>query len=86
MEDAMAFTPTQAEIDDESRRIRRLRIVVQLTLQTIAGGGLPPEKAAEMVAATRNLALELFPDSENAFDLLYKPQFQRMMHAVYRLQ
>jgi hypothetical protein len=86
MEDAMAFPPTQAQIDDESRRIRRLRIVVQLTLQTIAAGELPPEKASEMVAAVRHLALQLFPGSEDAFDLLYRPQFQRMMHAVYRLQ
>jgi hypothetical protein len=86
MENATPFAPTQAEIDDESRRIRRLRIVVQLTLSEIAGGGLPLEQAAEMVAATRNLALEMFPGKEGAFDLLYRPQFQRVMHAVYRLQ
>jgi hypothetical protein len=86
MEGAIPSSPTQAEIDDESRRIRRLRIVVNLTLAEIASGGLPPEQAAEMVAATRNLALEMFPGKEDAFDLLYRPQFQRMMHAVYRLQ
>jgi hypothetical protein len=83
---AAPLGPTQAEIDDESRRIRRLRIVVQLTLDTIASGDLPPEEAAEMVAATRNLALEMFPGKEGAFDLLYRPKFQRVMHAVYRLQ
>ncbi len=82
----MAFPPTQAEIDDESRRIRRLRIVVQLTLDTIADGDLPLEEAAQMVAATRNIALEMFPGKEGAFDLLYRPKFQRVMHAVYRLQ
>jgi hypothetical protein len=86
MENATPFTPTQAEIDDESRRIRRLRIVVQLTLSEIASGGLPLEQAAEMVAATRSIALEMFPGKEGAFDLLYRPQFQRVMHAVYRLQ
>lgn len=82
----MAFPPTQAEIDDESRRIRRLRIVVQLTLDTIADGDLPLEEAAQMVAATRSIALEMFPGKEGAFDLLYRPKFQRVMHAVYRLQ
>jgi hypothetical protein len=86
MENAMAFPPTQAEIDDESRRIRRLRIVVQLTLDTIADGDLPLEEASQMVAATRNIALEMFPGKESAFDLLYRPKFQRVMHAVYRLQ
>ncbi|MBZ5501014.1 MAG: hypothetical protein LAN59_02085 [Acidobacteriia bacterium] len=78
--------PSQEAIDEESRRIRRLRILVNLTLETIAGGGLSPEQAAGMVAATRRVALEMFPGKERTFDLIYKPQFQRMMHAVYRLQ
>lgn len=88
MEDAHTarITPTQEEIDEESRRIRRLRILVRLTLDTIAGGDLSAEEAAGMVAATRKFALEMFPGKERAFDLIYKPQFQRMMHAVYNLQ
>ncbi|MGH9685010.1 MAG: hypothetical protein ACRD4S_15530 [Candidatus Acidiferrales bacterium] len=86
MEDGKPLHPTQDEIDEESRRIRRLRILVHLTLDTIAGGDLSPEQAAGMIAATRRVALEMFPGKENAFDLLYRPQFQRVMHAVYRLQ
>ena len=78
--------PSQQEIDDESRRIRRLRILVSLTLETIGEGDLPVEDAAMMVAATRRVALEMFPGKERAFDLLYRPQFQRLMHAIYHLQ
>ena len=78
--------PTQEEIDEESRRLRRLRILVRLTLETIAAGDVTAEEAAGMIAATRRVALEMFPGKERAFDLIYKPQFQRMMHAVYRLQ
>ena len=85
-QDAAASLPTQEEIDEESRRIRRLRILVRLTLETIAEGGLSPEEAAGMIAATRRVALEMFPGKERAFDLIYRPQFQRMMHAVYHLQ
>jgi len=81
-----APSPTQAQIDDESRRIRRLRILVQLTMESIAEGDLSPEEAAEMIAATRRFALKLFPGKGRAFDLLYRPKFQRVMHAVYRLQ
>lgn len=86
MDERAVARPTQEEIDDESRRIRRLRILVQLTLETIAGGDLSAEDAARMIAETRNVALNMFPGKENAFDLLYRPKFQRMMHAVYRLQ
>ena len=78
--------PTQEEIDEESRRIRRLRILVRLTIETIADGDLSPEEAAGMVAAVRRAALEMFPGKERAFDLIYRPQFQRVMHAMYRLQ
>jgi hypothetical protein len=85
-EDGIISRPTQEQIDDESRRIRRLRILVQLTIESIAGGDLTPEEAAGMVAATRRVALEMFPGKERAFDLLYRPKFQRVMHAVYRLQ
>jgi hypothetical protein len=85
-EDRAKPNPTQEQIDDESRRIRRLRILVQLTVATIADGGLSPEEASGMIAATRRVALEMFPGKERAFDLIYRPQFQRVMHAVYRLQ
>lgn len=77
---------TQEQIDEESRRIRRLRILVRLTIESIAGGDLSAEEAAGMVAATRRAALEMFPGKERAFDLIYKPQFQRVMNAVYGLQ
>jgi len=84
--DGAKAEPTQEQIDDESRRIRRLRILVQLTVETIAEGGLTAEEASGMIAATRRVALEMFPGKERAFDLIYRPQFQRVMHAVYRLQ
>jgi len=81
-----AVVPTQEQIDDESRQIRRLRILVRLTLETIAGGDLTAEEAAGMVAATRRVALEMFPGKELVFDLIYRPQFQHLMNAIYRLQ
>jgi hypothetical protein len=79
-------SPSQEQIDDESRRLRRLRILVRLTLESIADGDLSAEEAAEAIAATRRVALEMFPGKERAFDLIYRPQFQRLMHAIYRLQ
>ena len=86
IDEAVKVEPTQEEIDDESRRIRRLRILVRLTVETIADGELSAEEASSMIAATRRVALEMFPGKERAFDLIYRPQFQRVMHAVYRLQ
>jgi hypothetical protein len=38
-----------------------------------------------MVAATRRVALNLFPGKELAFDLLYQPRLQRLLAKKYRL-
>ena len=78
--------PTKAEIDEESRRIRRLRIVVSLTLSVIAQGGTPYEEAQEMISSARRLAEDMFPGKGHVFDLIYLPQFRRLISQVYRLQ
>jgi len=86
MDPEIKKAPTQEEIDEESRRVRRLRIVVHLAMSTIADGELTIEEAAGMVEATRNFSFDLFHGKERAFDVSYRPQFQRLIHAVYRLQ
>ena len=78
--------PTKEEIDEESRRVRRLRIVVHLALNIIAQGEIPIEEAHELVAATRSVALQLFPGKGDVYDLIYRPKFQRLINEVYRLQ
>ena len=83
---ARAFSPTNAEIDEESRRIRRLRIVVSLSLSLIAQGDLPYEEAQELAAAAERLAEELFPGKSHVYDLLYRSKFRRLVNEVYRLQ
>ena len=78
--------PSQAEIDDESRRIRRLRIVINLSLSLIAQGDLPYEEAQAMASAARRLAEDLFPGKGHVYDLLYRPKFRQLINEVYRLQ
>lgn len=73
-------------IAEESRRIRRLQFTVRLVMNVISQGNLPFEEAAELVAATRRVALELFPRKEKTFDLLYRPRLQRLLIEKYRLQ
>ena len=78
--------PTKEAIDEESRRIRHLRIVVNLSLSVIAQSDMPYEQAQEMVASAKRLAEDLFPGKGHVFELLYRPQFRRLINAVYRLQ
>jgi len=85
MEEAGKRTPTKEEIDEESRRVRRLRIVVTLAMNIISQGEMPIEEAHDLVAATRRVALQLFPGKGEVYDLIYRPKFQRLINEVYRL-
>jgi hypothetical protein len=78
-------TPTREQIDEESRQIRRLRIAVTLTMQVIAEGGASLAEALEMAAATRRLALNLFPGKEDVYELIYGSKFRQLIASVYRL-
>lgn len=87
MDDSKKRAPTKKdEIDEESRRARRLQIVVNLSLSIIAQGSLPFEEAQGLATATKRVALTLFPDKEATYDLIYGPRFRRLISEVYRLQ
>lgn len=79
-------SPSSAAIDEESRRVRRLRIVVNLSLSLIAEGDLPFSEAQQLAAAARRLAEELFPGKGHVYDLVYQPKFRSLINEIYRLQ
>jgi len=46
---------------------------------------LPVEEAAELIAATRQYALSLFPDKAHLYDMIYEARFKRLMAEKYKL-
>ena len=76
---------TEAEIRDENRKVRRLQIVVSLVMNAICQTDLPLKEARELIASTRQFALQLFPDKEFAYDLIYQPRFRRLLSEKYRI-
>ena len=84
-----AHPPIQSpeELKEESRKIRRLQMVINMVMQVIAQDHtVTVDQASEMVADTRRLALSMFPDKELAFNMIYWPRLQRLMRERYRLQ
>ncbi|HTB98753.1 MAG TPA: hypothetical protein VK716_17210 [Terracidiphilus sp.] len=78
---------TPEELKEESRKIRRLQMVVNMVTQVIAqDSSLTVEEASEMVADTRKAALAMFPEKELAFNLIYWPRLQRLMRERFRMQ
>jgi len=78
---------TPEEKAEESRRIRRLQLMMNMVMQVIQQDrSLPVEQASEMVADARRAALAMFPDKALAFDLIFWPRLQRLMRERYRMQ
>ncbi len=72
-------------IREEDRRIRRLQLLVSLALRTIAQDPMTYGQALAMLDGTRALALRLFPGKALAFDLIYRPRFQRIIAQRFRV-
>jgi hypothetical protein len=73
------------DIEEEERRIRTLRLLVDFSLAYLAQTKLPLEEAQAVVAGVKKQALHLFPEKEETFDLIYLPRFQRLLRDKYRL-
>ena len=83
----MPNAPTQAEIEAERKKVRRLQFMMSMVMNVIGQQeGMPVEEASELIASARKAALRMFPDKELAYDLLYRPRFQRLIQEKYGLQ
>ncbi len=77
--------PSESEILEENRKVRRLQFVMDLILSVLRQSDMPVEEAAELVAAARRFALNLFPDKGPTYDLIYQPKFRRLLAEKYRM-
>jgi hypothetical protein len=82
-----AEVQSQAEIEDERRKLRKLQIMMSMVMSVIGqDANLTVEEASELVANSKRAALALFPDKELAYDIIYRPRLQRLMNERFRLQ
>jgi hypothetical protein len=72
------------EIDDENRKVRRLRFIVDFALQFIRTQQISHDDAMAVVEGVKKHALKLFPDKEDAFDLIYAPRFKRVLNEKFK--
>jgi hypothetical protein len=77
--------PDKGEIEEENRRIRTLRLLVDFSMAYLAQTNLPMEEAQAVVEGVKKQALRLFPEKEETFDLIYLPRFRRLLREKYRL-
>ena len=79
-------TPGTDEQAEEQKLIRRLQMMMNMVMQVIAqDGSLTVDEASQMIADSRKAALAMFPGKELAYDLIWRPRFQRLMRERFRI-
>ena len=77
---------TRKEVIEENRKIRFLRYLVDFSILSIQEGDLSFDEAMKVVEETKLAACGLFPGKGDAFDLIYRPRFYRVIRQKYRLE
>jgi pyridoxal/pyridoxine/pyridoxamine kinase len=77
---------TAEELAEEQKLIRRLQMMMNMVMQVIAQDAtLSIDEASQMIADSRKAALAMFPGKELAYDLIWRPRFQRLMRERFRM-
>jgi hypothetical protein len=67
-------------IREEQRRLRQLRLLVDVTAQLLAEDeNLILCEALRLIEAARNATLRLFPEKGGTFDLVVRPRLERIV-------
>jgi hypothetical protein len=97
--EGLAMEPAEPDLDpktpeasdghtkiEEAKLIRRLQMMMGMVMNVIAqDASLTVDDASQMIADARTAALTMFPGKELAYDLIWKPRFQRLMCERFRL-
>jgi len=71
---------SQPDIIAENKKIRKARLMVDLACSMLAQSELTQFEMINLIRATRFTVLQLFPDKDSTFDLIYKPRLERIMN------
>lgn len=77
--------PTKKEIEQENQKLRYLKVLVYLSLNFIDQTGLTLEEALAVVENVKRQACRLFPGKEEAFEIIYRPRFNRLLKRKFGL-
>jgi hypothetical protein len=78
--------PSKEEIQEENRKIRRLRLLIDFTISLLYQSSFTLPEALKLIENTKAIALSLFPGKEHVYDLIYKPRFERILTEIYGSQ
>ena len=74
--------PSQVDLralQEEQKRLRSLRVLVDLTAGVIIQTDVSRVEAERMVEAMRRKVLQLFPGTEQTYEIIYRRRFERLI-------
>ncbi len=66
-------------LEEENKKMKRLRFLVDLTQAILMQSDLTMAEALNLMETTKKAVLKLFPDKEDVYDLIYTPRFKRII-------
>ena len=70
----------------EEKKLRRLGRAMDVAAALLWQVNLTLEEAQDVVRHAKHTALQLFPDKEDTFDLIYGARFRRILVEKFHLQ
>jgi hypothetical protein len=70
---------TGQDLQEEEKRLRRLRLVVDLSQAVLMQSDLTLREAFDIMNNTKKAAMALFPDKESVYELVYAPRLKRII-------
>ncbi|MCJ7442614.1 MAG: hypothetical protein MUO25_13710 [Thermoanaerobaculaceae bacterium] len=71
---------------EEEHRLRRLRLLVDVTAQVLAEDqSLTFCEALRLIEAARTASMRLFPEKGQTFDLVIRPRLERIVHDRFQI-
>ena len=84
--EAMTMAADPAALLAEEKKLRRLGRAMDVAVALLWWVNLTFEEAQDVVNHAKHTALQLFPNKEETFELLYGARFRRILVEKYHLQ
>lgn len=72
------------ELHEEEQKLRKLRFVVDYAILYIKNHDISHDDALKIIEGVKKHALKLFPDKEEAFEIIYVPRFKRLLNEKFK--
>ncbi len=72
-------------LKEEEKQMRRLRLIVDLAQAVLMQSDIGLRESLELMENTKKAALNLFPDKEFVYDLVYTPRFRRIIEERFTI-